>query len=49
MLHAEIESMVVGILESGGPDLQVGLLKQANLLGRILEAYESNTVILSFE
>ncbi|CAK4641505.1 hypothetical protein AeNC1_012018 [Aphanomyces euteiches] len=39
MLHAEIESMVVGILESGGPDLQVGLLKQANLLGRIIDAY----------
>ncbi|KAF0699602.1 Aste57867_9853 [Aphanomyces stellatus] len=42
MLHTEIENMVVGILESGGPDLQVGLLKQSNLLGRILEAYALN-------
>ncbi|RHY90741.1 hypothetical protein DYB37_003520 [Aphanomyces astaci] len=46
MLHAEIESLVVGILESGGPDLQVGLLKQSNLLGRILQAYETNTAAL---
>ncbi|RHY46304.1 hypothetical protein DYB34_000138 [Aphanomyces astaci] len=46
MLHAEIELLVVGILESGGPDLQVGLLKQSNLLGRILQAYETNTAAL---
>ena len=47
MLHAEIEGMVVGILESGGPDLQVGLLKQGNLLGRILEASEANAAAIA--
>ncbi|RHY33557.1 hypothetical protein DYB32_001556 [Aphanomyces invadans] len=42
MLHAEIESLVIGVLESGGPDLQVGLLQQSNLLERILDAYATN-------
>ncbi|OQR98189.1 serine/threonine-protein phosphatase 6 regulatory subunit [Achlya hypogyna] len=45
MLHAEIDSMVIGILASGGSDLQVGLLKQSNLLGRIMQAYEENSEV----
>lgn len=42
MLHADVESMVVGVLESGGPDLLTGLIKNARLLERILEAHEKN-------
>ncbi|CAI5740167.1 unnamed protein product [Peronospora destructor] len=42
MLHADIESMVVGILESGSHDLLVGLVKEARLLSRIIEAHEKN-------
>ncbi|OQS07292.1 serine/threonine-protein phosphatase 6 regulatory subunit [Thraustotheca clavata] len=42
MLHAEIDSMVTSILMSGGDDLQVGLLKNSNLLGRIMQVYEEN-------
>ena len=44
MLHSDIESMVVGILESGGRDLQVGLIQKATLLKRILDAYDRNQV-----
>lgn len=42
MLHADVESMVVGILESGGPDLLTALIKNARLLERIVEAHELN-------
>ncbi|TMW62545.1 hypothetical protein Poli38472_005163 [Pythium oligandrum] len=42
MLHADVESMIVGILESGGPDLLKGLIKNARLLERIVEAHEKN-------
>lgn len=42
MLHADVESMVVGILESGGPDLLTGLIKNARLLTRIIDAHAKN-------
>ncbi|KAJ0412542.1 hypothetical protein ATCC90586_006909 [Pythium insidiosum] len=42
MLHTDVESMVVGILESGGPDLLTGLIKNARLLERIVQAHEQN-------
>lgn len=42
MLHADVESMVLGILESGGPDLLVGLIKNGRLLARIVEAHAKN-------
>ncbi|KAG7390138.1 hypothetical protein PHYPSEUDO_008592 [Phytophthora pseudosyringae] len=42
MLHADVESMVIGILESGSHDLLVGLVKEARLLPRIIEAHEKN-------
>lgn len=42
MLHADVESMVISILESGSHDLLVGLVKEARLLPRIIEAYEKN-------
>lgn len=42
MLHADVESMVVGVLESGGPDLLVGLIRNGRLLPRIVEAHEKN-------
>ncbi|TYZ58483.1 hypothetical protein PybrP1_004188 [[Pythium] brassicae (nom. inval.)] len=42
MLHADVESMVVGILENGGPDLLTGLIKSGRLLERILEAHDKN-------
>jgi hypothetical protein len=42
MLHADVESMVVGVLESGGPDLLTALIKNARLLDRIVEAHEKN-------
>ncbi|RQM11956.1 hypothetical protein DD237_007747 [Peronospora effusa] len=42
MLHADIESMIIGILESGSHDLLVGLVKEARLLSRIIEAHEKN-------
>ncbi|RLN81954.1 hypothetical protein BBJ28_00009433 [Nothophytophthora sp. Chile5] len=42
MLHADVESMVIGILESGSHELLVGLVKEARLLPRILEAHEKN-------
>ncbi|KAF1789329.1 SIT4 phosphatase-associated protein family [Phytophthora cactorum] len=42
MLHADVESMVIGILESGSHELLVGLVKDARLLPRIMEAHEKN-------
>ncbi|RLN64538.1 hypothetical protein BBP00_00003395 [Phytophthora kernoviae] len=42
MLHADVESMVIGILESGSHELLVGLVKEAHLLPRVLEAHEKN-------
>ncbi|KAE9199986.1 hypothetical protein PF002_g15172 [Phytophthora fragariae] len=42
MLHADVESMVIGILESGSHELLVGLVKEARLLPRIIEAHEKN-------
>ncbi|ETI45763.1 hypothetical protein F443_09747 [Phytophthora nicotianae P1569] len=42
MLHADVESMVIGILESGSHELLVGLVKDARLLPRIIEAHEKN-------
>ncbi|CAH0521253.1 unnamed protein product [Peronospora belbahrii] len=42
MLHADVESMVIGVLESGSHDLLVGLVKDARLLPRIIEAHEKN-------
>lgn len=42
MLHADVESMVVGVLENGGPDLLTGLIKNGRLLERILEAHDKN-------
>uniref|UniRef100_M4B231 Uncharacterized protein n=1 Tax=Hyaloperonospora arabidopsidis (strain Emoy2) TaxID=559515 RepID=M4B231_HYAAE len=42
MLHADVESMVIGILESGSHNLLVGLVKEARLLPRIVEAHEKN-------
>ncbi|CEG40589.1 SAP family cell cycle dependent phosphatase-associated protein [Plasmopara halstedii] len=42
MLHADVESMVIGILESGSHDLLIGLVKDARLLPRIIEAHEKN-------
>lgn len=42
MLHADVENMVIGILESGSHELLVGLVKGARLLPRIIEAHEKN-------
>jgi hypothetical protein len=42
MLHADVESMVVSILESGSQELLAGLVKDANLLSRLVEAHEKN-------
>lgn len=42
MLHADVESMVVGILESGSQELLAGLVKDAHLLSRLVEAHEKN-------
>lgn len=42
MLHADIESMVVGILEGGSQELLSGLVKDAHLLARLIEAHEKN-------
>uniref|UniRef100_K3WM88 Uncharacterized protein n=1 Tax=Globisporangium ultimum (strain ATCC 200006 / CBS 805.95 / DAOM BR144) TaxID=431595 RepID=K3WM88_GLOUD len=42
MLHADVESMVVGILENGGQDLLLGLIKNGRLLPRIIEAHKKN-------
>ncbi|KAG1697071.1 hypothetical protein DVH05_017456 [Phytophthora capsici] len=42
MLHADVESMVIGILESGSHELLVGLVKDAQLLPRIIDAHEKN-------
>lgn len=42
MLHADVESMVVGILESGSQELLAGLVKDARLLSRLIEAHDKN-------
>lgn len=42
MLHSDIESMVVGILEGGSQDLLAGLVKDAHLLTRLIDAHEKN-------
>nr|CCA19606.1 serine/threonineprotein phosphatase 6 regulatory subunit putative [Albugo laibachii Nc14] len=41
-LHAEVESIVVGILESASTELLASLIKDARLLPRILEAFDQN-------
>lgn len=41
-LHAEVESIVVGILESASTELLSSLIKDARLLPRVLEAFEQN-------
>ncbi|GMF24108.1 unnamed protein product [Phytophthora fragariaefolia] len=48
MLHADVESMVIGILESGSHELLVGLVKEARLLPRIVEAHEKNDEATAF-
>jgi serine/threonine-protein phosphatase 6 regulatory subunit 3 len=47
MLHADIENMIVGILEAGSKHLLIALIQKANLLNRILEAYEKNKQAIS--
>ncbi|KAI9913612.1 hypothetical protein PsorP6_005158 [Peronosclerospora sorghi] len=42
LLHAEVESLVIGILESGSHDLLVELVREARLLPRILDAHAAN-------
>lgn len=47
MLHADVESMVIGILESGSNELLVGLIRDSHLLSRIVDAHEKNDVAVA--
>ncbi|TDH67435.1 hypothetical protein CCR75_009393 [Bremia lactucae] len=47
LLHTEVETMVVGILESGSIELVRRLVHDGRLLARILDAYEENDRVMA--